>query len=150
MENAVKIDDQFTVAKFAPGADQLKRAADEGFRSVVNMRTASEKQDVTPEEERERAEAAGLAYLHHPVEGEKLSEDLVDGFRDKAEALPGPVLVHCASGKRSGAMVMMHRGVEQGMSGDEVIDKATSMGFECDAPGLRDFVRGYVDRRSDR
>jgi uncharacterized protein (TIGR01244 family) len=149
MENVVKIDERFTVAKFAPTADALKRAANEGFKSVVNLRTASEKQEVTPEEEREHAEAAGLTYLHHPVDGEKLSEGLVDSFREKAEALPGPVLVHCASGKRSGAFVMMHRGVEQGMSGDEVIEKAESMGFECDTPGLKDFVRGYVDRRGD-
>ena len=112
------------------------------------MRTANEKQDVTPEEEREHAEAAGLTYLHHPVDGEKLSEEVVDSFREKAKTLPGPVLVHCASGKRSGALVMMHRGVEQGMSGDEVIEKAESMGFECDTPGLKDFVRSYVDKRA--
>ena len=150
MQNVVKIDDRYTVAKFAPAANALKNAADEGFKSVVNMRTADEKQDVTPEEEREHAEAAGLTYLHHPVDGQKLSEEVVDSFREKAEALPGPVLVHCASGKRSGAMVMMHRGVGQGLSGDEVIKKAESMGFECDTPGLKDFVRGYVDRRSGR
>ena len=103
-----------------------------------------------PEEEREHAEAAGLTYLHHPVDGEKLSEEVVDSFRDKVADLSGPVLVHCASGKRSGAMVMMHLGAEQGMSGDEVIEKAASMGFECDTPGLERFVRGYVDRHNGR
>lgn len=91
---------------------------------------------MTQEEER-HVQAAGLTYLHHPVDGEKLSEKVVDSFREKAERLPGPVLVHCASGKRSGAMVMMHRGVEQGMYGDEVIEKAESMGFECDTPDLK-------------
>ena len=146
MQHVVKLDDRFTVAKFAPAADALRSAAAEGFKSVVNMRTANEKQDVTPEEERAHAEAAGLTYLHHPVDGEKLSDEVVDSFREKARTLPGPVLVHCASGKRSGAMVMMHLGAEQGLSGDEVIQKATSMGFECDTPGLENFVRGYVDR----
>ena len=43
---------------------------------------------------------------------------------------------------------MMHRGVEQGMSGDEVIEKAESMGFECDTPGLKEFVRSYVNNRA--
>lgn len=147
MKNVVKIDDRYTVAKFAPAAEALQEAADEGFKSVVNLRAASEKQDVTPEEERKHAEAAGMTYLHHPVDGEKLSEDVVDSFRKKAEDLPGPVLVHCASGKRSGALVMMHRGVEQGMSGDEVIQKAEAMGFECDTPDLKEFVRSYIDKR---
>jgi uncharacterized protein (TIGR01244 family) len=150
MQNVVKIDDRFTVAKFAPAADALSSAAAEGFKSVVNMRSASEKQDVAPEEERAHAEAAGLTYLHHPVDGEKLSNEVVDSFRENVEDLPGPVLVHCASGKRSGAMVMMHLGAEQGMSGDEVIEKATSMGFECDTPGLERFVRSYVDRHIGR
>lgn len=148
MKNVVKIDERFTVAKFAPAIEALEEAANDGFKSVVNMRTASEKQDVTPEEEREAAEAAGLTYLHHPVDGEKLSGDVVDSFREKVKGLPGPVLVHCASGKRSGALVMMHRGVEEGLSGDEVIQKAEAMGFECDTPGLKEFVRNYIDKRA--
>ncbi|TPE49710.1 rhodanese-like domain-containing protein [Amaricoccus solimangrovi] len=148
MRDVVKIDDRFTVAKFAPAPDALRAAAKEGFRSVVNMRTSEEKQEVTPEEERGVAEAAGLTYMHHPVDGQNLSEEVVDGFREKVGDLPGPILVHCASGKRSGALVMMHRGAQRGMSGDEVIEKAESMGFECDTPGLKDFVRGYLDKHT--
>jgi uncharacterized protein (TIGR01244 family) len=150
MQNVVKIDDRFTVAKFAPNPDALKDAAEEGFKSVVNMRTANEKQDMTPEEERAHTESAGRTYLHRPVCGEKLSEEVVDGFREKANVLPGPMLVHCASGKRSGAMVMMHRSAEQGMTGDEVIEKAKHMGFECDTPELERLVRSYVDRHCGR
>lgn len=95
------------------------------------------------------AEEAGLTYLHYPVAGDKLSEDLVDDFRQKVETLPAPVLVHCASGKRSGAMVMMHLGADQGMTGDEAIEKAGAMGLEC-GPELEHFVRGYVDRHNER
>lgn len=150
MQNVVKIDDRFTVAKFAPARGALKNAANEGFKSVVNMRTATEKQDVTPDEEREHAEAAGLTYLHHPVDGEKLSEAVVDSFREKVKTLPGPILVHCASGKRSGALVMMHLGAEHRSTGDAVIEKAASMGFECDTADLERFVRNYVDRHNGR
>ncbi|MEJ8570690.1 protein tyrosine phosphatase family protein [Microbaculum marinum] len=150
MENAVRMNARFTVAKFAPSPDALKDAADEGFKSVVNMRTENEKQEVTPGEEREHARAAGLTYLHHPVDGEKLSEDVVDRFREKVVDLPGPVLVHCASGKRSGWMVIMHLAAEQGLSGDEAVAKATSLGFEQDASGLERFVRRYLDRHGDQ
>ena len=34
--------------------------------------------------------------------------ELVDRFREKFPNLPKPVYAHCKSGKRAGAMVMMH------------------------------------------
>ena len=85
MKNVVMIDDRFTVAKFAPTAEAVREAAAEGFKSVVNMRTENEKQEVTPEEERGHVQAAGLTYLHHPVDGEKLSEE-VTALRAKDRA----------------------------------------------------------------
>lgn len=113
MQDVVQINERFTVAKFAPDPEQLRQASQEGFRSVVNMRTADEKGH-DPHEEARAAEEAGLSYLHHPVSGDRLSDEVVDTFRRKANELPAPVLVHCASGKRSGAMVMMHLAAEQG------------------------------------
>lgn len=148
MQNAVQISDRFTVAKFAPDRDQLRRAAEEGFRSVVNMQTEGEEKGLGPQEERRAADEVGLTYLHHPVAGDKLSDEVVDGFRRKASELPAPVLVHCASGKRSGAMVIMHLAAEQGMTGEQVIKKAEEMGFECDSPEVEAFVKGYVDRHN--
>lgn len=152
MEDTVQINDRFTIAKFAPDADQIRQAAQEGFRSLINMQTEDEenKPKMKPQEEAEKAKEAGLIYLHHPVDGEKLSEDVVDSFRRKATELPPPVLVHCASGKRSGAMVMMHIGCEQDMTGGEVIEKAEEMGFECDTPKLEKFVKNYVDNHNEK
>lgn len=152
MQDTVQINDRFTIAKFAPEAEQIRQAAQEGFQSLINMQTTDEgdKLKMKPEEERQKAEQAGLTFLHHPVDGEKLSDDLVDEFRQKATELPAPVLVHCASGKRSGAFVMMHIGCEQGMTGEEVIKKAEEMGFECDTPQLEDFVKSYVDNHNGK
>lgn len=148
MQDTVKIDDRFTVARFTPDRDQLRQAAEEGFRSVVNMQTEGEKKGLGPQEEARAAEEAGLTYLHHPVDGDKMSDEVVDGFRRKASELPAPVLVHCASGKRSGAMVMMGLASEQGMTGEQVIEKAEEMGFECDTPELEEFVKSYVNRHN--
>lgn len=146
MQDAIQINDRLTVAKFAPGRGDLEQAAREGFRSIVNMREADEKHTLEPEEEERAAVEAGLSYLHHPVSGDDLSDELVDDFRRKISELPAPALVHCASGKRSGAMVMMHIAAERGMSGEEVIRQAESMGFECDTPELEQFVKSYVER----
>ena len=70
----------------------------------------------------------------------------MDDFREALGRLPQPILLHCASGKRSGTLAMMHLASEQGMSGDETLEKADQMGFECDTPELESFVRDYVDR----
>lgn len=152
MQDIVQINDRFTIAKFAPEADQIRQAGREGYRSLINMQTDDEVQELKmkPDKERQKAEEAGLTFLHHPVDGEELSEVLVDNFRRKATELPAPVLVHCTSGKRSGAFVMMHIGSEQSMTGEEVIKKAEEMGFECDTPELEDFVKGYVDSHNGK
>jgi uncharacterized protein (TIGR01244 family) len=146
MENAVRITDDFTVAKFEPDRAAFTRIAEEGFRSVVSLQTAEEEQKHKPDEERRLAEAAGLTFYHQGMSQKSLSDDEVDRFRVELERLPKPVLLHCASGKRSGAMTMMHVASQQGMSGEQVIEKAESMGFECDTPELEEFVKSYVDR----
>ncbi|SFP93195.1 beta-lactamase hydrolase domain-containing protein [Tranquillimonas alkanivorans] len=146
MENTVAITDAFTVAKFEPGKEEFARVAEDGFRSIVSLQVGDEEQKVPPEEERRLAEEAGLAFYHQGVSKQDLSDEEVDRFRDRLENLPKPVLLHCSSGKRAGAMTMMHVASEQDMSGDEVISKAEEMGFECDTPELEAFVKSYVDR----
>ncbi|MDX1540204.1 MAG: sulfur transferase domain-containing protein, partial [Geminicoccaceae bacterium] len=89
----------------------------------------------------------GMTYLHHPVKSDAMGPDLVDRFRERLQDLPRPIYAHCASGKRSGAFVMMHLAVEQGITGQQTVEKAASMGFECDTPELEKFVTSYVDQR---
>ncbi|WP_300438381.1 hypothetical protein [Christiangramia sp.] len=72
-------------------------------------------------------------------------QSLIINFRQELESLPKPILVHCKSGKRSGAFVMMHIGCQKDMSGEEVIKQAEEMGFECDVPELEQFLKKYVN-----
>lgn len=148
MDQRMKINDQVTVGA-QPSEDQLQQLAKQGFKSVVNFRTEGEEdQPLSPQAEGEKVEAAGMAYLHVPVSMKSMGPDQVDQFRDKLAGLPKPVFAHCKSGKRAGAMVMMHMAVEQGMTGDQTLQKAKEMGFECDQPQLEQFVRQYVDSHS--
>jgi hypothetical protein len=39
-------------------------------------------------------------------------------------------------------------GVEERMSGDEVLNKAKAMGFECKSEDLKAFVKDYFDKRN--
>lgn len=147
MTDKRKIDEQFTVGLGHPSQHDLKQIADDGYKAVVNLRAAKEEnQPLKPDEEGEAVRALGMEYRHIPVSPDARDFALVDKFRDSVKALPDPVYVHCASGKRSGAFTMMHVAAENGMSGKETLEKAESMGFACDSKDLENFVSGYVDR----
>lgn len=148
MPGKKKIDDRFTVGLGHPAQDELKQLADQGYKAVVNLRHSEEDgQPLQPDEEGAAVRRLGMEYRHIPVVAEKIDDALVDDFRRTVEGLPGPIYVHCASGQRSGAFTMMHKAAKSGMSGDETLQHAEAMGFECKSKDLADFVRSYVDRQ---
>ncbi|KAA5542610.1 phosphatase [Roseiconus nitratireducens] len=148
MSQRMKINDQITVGP-QPDETEIATLVDDGFKSVVNFRTDGEdEQPISPDTEQRLVEAAGLRYLHLPVSMKSMDPKLVDEFRSQLEALPKPVFAHCKSGKRAGAMTMMHVAAEQGMSGEQTLQKAQQMGFECDQPELKEFVKSYVDQHA--
>lgn len=146
--NTMKINDQVTVSG-QPTDDELKEIASQGFKSIVNFRAEGEEEhQLSPSEEGKIVEALGLSYVHIPVSLKALNSESVDQFREQYEKLPKPVFAHCKSGKRAGAMVMMHLAVEQGMSGERALRQAEEMGFQCDQPELKQFVETYVDQNA--
>ena len=150
MEDRMKLSDHISVGA-QPSEEQLRKMADEGIKAVVNLRTAGEEdQPLSPDEEGAKVRALGMEYLHIPVSAKEPQDEQVDQFRAEVPRLPGPLFVHCASGKRAGAFAMMHQAVEAGWSGDETLEKAEQMGFECDVPALKDFVRGYIDKNKTK
>lgn len=143
-----RVSDRFTVGTAQPDREDLRQLVAEGYRTVINLRTKDEEdQTMTPEEEGEATRAHGLEYVHLPVSSDEMSHSLVDRFREEASRRPGPIFVHCASGKRSGAFTMLHLAAEQNIPGDEVVRQAEEMGFECDTPALEQFVQTYIDER---
>jgi len=148
MAENMKINDKVTVGP-QPSENEIQHLSQQGFKTVVNFRTEGEdEQPLSPDAEGEKVKAAGLKYLHIPVSMKSMGTELVDQFREKYPELPKPVFAHCKSGKRAGAMVMMHMAVEKGMSGEETLQKAEEMGFECEQEELRQFVKSYVDNHS--
>ena len=150
MSQRMKLNENITVGP-QPSADEINALPSSGFKSVVNFRTAGEdEQTLSPDDEGEKVRAAGMQYLHVPVSMDSMNQSKVDAFREKLKALPTPIFAHCKSGKRAGAMTMMHVAVEQDMSGEQALQKAEEMGFECDVPELKDFVKSYVDDNTNQ
>jgi uncharacterized protein (TIGR01244 family) len=82
----------------AAGLQQLKAL---GFRTVVNLMSEAEGTGA----ERDAVVAAGLRYVAVPITPDRFRREDVEAVGrvlDDAEA--GPVLLHCASGNRVGAV----------------------------------------------
>lgn len=100
-----KIDDDLSLLKFPPAADDLQSLADAGFKSIVNLRQAGEQgEKLSPQAEAEEARENGLEYFHYPVSPPDLTAENAKDFATRIEQLPGPVAIHCASGRRASLM----------------------------------------------
>lgn len=134
-----------------PRPEELERLAEEGFRSVIDLRLSREAEGSetlpTPDEEGERVRALGLDYFHLPVDAEEIQPSEVDRFHAAVEDLPSPVFVHCGIGGRAAAMAAIHEGIRLGLDGREAVRRARSAGLELENGGLSEAVRTFVDER---
>ncbi|MBI3468704.1 MAG: protein tyrosine phosphatase family protein [Planctomycetes bacterium] len=146
MQGSIKISEEITVGG-QPSESQLQELAKEGFKTVVNLRTAGEReQPLSPEEEGARAMALGMQYLHIPVSGQQMLPEQVDQFRRDLARLPGPVFVHCYKGTRAEVFAMMHTAAQAGLTGEQTLERAQQIGCQWNNPALKEFVKAYVDR----
>ncbi|MFP5274746.1 beta-lactamase hydrolase domain-containing protein [Coleofasciculus sp.] len=147
MENAKKINDNLTVATNQVTPEQLQQAAQEGVKSVLNLRSPSE--EGFPRDEQQQVEAAGLQYVNIPVKPDAMTEQLANQVLQQIEELPKPALIHCKSGLRSGAMALMYVATREGMTAEQAMEKGKNMGFDCEkSPQMKEFFKTYISQHS--
>ena len=94
------VTDQISVAPQI-ALEDLRRAAELGFKLVINNRPDGEEPgQPTGAEVEAAARAAGLDYVHIPVRGGPTPDQVEANYR-AVEAAEGPVLAFCRSGTRS-------------------------------------------------
>ncbi len=98
-----KISDDFSATgQITP--DQVKAAAEAGFKSILCARPDDEEPgqpsfaDVA-----KAAEEQGIAIVHIPVSG-MLGEGQIIRFHDAWASMPKPMLGYCRSGARAGSL----------------------------------------------
>jgi uncharacterized protein (TIGR01244 family) len=112
-----------------------------GFKSVLNLRTANEGVDLN--KEREMVEQAGMRYISIPVNGADPKAEQVEAFiKAVRDAQNQPMLIHCASANRVGGFFMIYRVLEQGWSEDKALEEAKQIGLA--SPGLTKFAQDYI------
>lgn len=148
MNDIKSINDDIAVAMGQPTPDDLQQAAQEGYKSVLNLRSPQEEGALS--DEQQQAEAAGLQYVNLPVRPDALSQEQTDQIMNQIDQLPKPLLTHCKSGLRSGAMALMYVATREGLSAEAAMEKGKQMGFDCESsPQMKQFFQQYVSERTN-
>ena len=109
-----------------PTATQLKALADNGYVAVIDLRGPGEERGF---DEAKAVAAAGLAYSPLPIANSAaLNADNARQLGELIASFDGPVLVHCGSGNRVGALAAL-LAAEEGADIDEALDVGRAAGL---------------------
>jgi uncharacterized protein (TIGR01244 family) len=112
-----------------------------GFKSVINLRLASE-EGAQVEEEGAAVNAAGMNYVHLPFNAQSPDPKLIDNFI-AAVTLPAnqPAYVHCAAGGRAASLWMVKRVLADGWDEARALTEANALGLN---DRFRPFALNYI------
>ncbi len=125
-----------------PGADDLAAIAAAGYRSVIDLRGAGEDRGFDMPAS---VEALGMQYTNLPVEGASGITYANAAALDRLlEGMPKPVLLHCASSNRVGALLAL-RARAQGADRET----ALNLGIATGLGSLQPVVEQKLDQPYD-
>ncbi|HXF38574.1 MAG TPA: protein tyrosine phosphatase family protein [Blastocatellia bacterium] len=134
------VDERFATAG-QPKDSAFAKLAENGYHSVLSLRTGSEGIDLV--HEKEMVEKAGMRFINIPVQSSAPKPEQVTEFitavKDNSNQ---PMLIHCGSANRVGAFWMIYRVVDQGWSEDKALEEAITIGLT--SPALKTFAHEYI------
>jgi uncharacterized protein (TIGR01244 family) len=124
-----------------PSPEGLKEARARGIRTVINLRYPNE----VSWDQAAYAQQLGIEYHSIPFNsGQTLTDDVFNQVRRVLnERKEAPVLLHCASANRVGAVWLVHRVLDGGIAYDQALAEAKAVGLrsaEYEARA-RDYIR---------
>lgn len=122
-----------------PSRQDFEMLRERGVRTVINLRVPSER---GTREEPEWMKELGLAYVSIPVAGAAgVNEETARALDLALENAERPVLVHCGSSNRVGAVFALRAFHLEGKSAEEALEIGRSSGVTR----LEDHVRGLLE-----
>lgn len=91
MEIVRKINDELVIARQIT-LEQLPQVAQEGFKSVINLRSPDEQGFLNSEQK--KIELLGLSYINIPVQVELMNDETATSLFEQINTLSKPLLVH--------------------------------------------------------
>jgi len=124
-----------------PTPEQLEKAASLGYTTIVNLRAEGEPGF---EWESDKIEALGMEYVHVPVAGAAgLSRENVERLADIMAGHDGtPMMIHCRSGNRVGALFALKAAWLDGSTVDEAIRIGRDHGLASAEAPIAELLRG--------
>lgn len=143
MAKSITLTPQYVVSA-ALSVENFAELADRGFKSVINFRPDGEaSSQITSEEARDAADAAGLKYAHIPTTKHDLFADETVALAETTlSKLPGPVLAFCASGQRAAVVWAAVSARSNPVS--DVLQTLKTAGLDLEF--LRDDLEAQADR----
>lgn len=127
-----------------PAKAHLEELARRGYRTVLDLRAPEEPR---PFDEPAAARRLGLEYLNLPVTPETLTDETFSRFRDlMRDRGRRPVIVHCGSGNRVGAVLIPYLVLDEGKGMEEAMETALEVGLRSQelADRALDYVRRHL------
>ena len=126
-----------------PTGAAIRAAKAGGLRSIIDLRH----DDENLLDERALAQYLGLRYYRLAWNGaEELNDEIFDRARDLLRIAERPVLLHCRSAERVGAVWLPHRVLDEGASFEQSLREAKTIGLNQEAYEFK--ARDYVRRKS--
>ncbi|MEI6445889.1 MAG: sulfur transferase domain-containing protein [Nostocales cyanobacterium ELA583] len=137
MSDLKKVNDDLSIAGQI-SAEELRKIAIEGFKSVLNLRDPDENGFF--HDEKQQAEIVGLEYVNIALNSQEPNKELTTQTILEIYNLPKPILIHCAGGARAGGIALITDAIQAGLTYEEISQKATELGINLEQPHLKQFL----------
>lgn len=128
-----------------PEREHFERLAEAGYKTVVDMRALEEDRGLN---EPEIVRRSGMEYVSIPVGHETVEDETFERFRELMKTPERrPVLVHCSSANRVGALLVPYLILDEGKSTEEAQEIASGVGLKSDE--LKQVALEYVNERQE-
>ncbi len=121
-----------------PSLDDLSLLKSEGFGVVVNLRTSEEPQGFN---EAEEVRQLGMSYIQIPISApDGISRENAQKLHDVLSQTETPVVVHCASGNRVGALFALRAYFIEGLPAESSMEIGRNAGLTRLEPLVRQII----------
>ena len=109
-----------------PTGEQIQLLAEDGYKTIFDLRTPEEPRGF---DEVEAARQNGLVYVNVPIDPATLQRSTIDGFLFSLKKARKPVLIHCSTGNRVGALWYAWLVLEKGKAPAAALAAAKAAGL---------------------
>ena len=125
-----------------PEPEDFERIRALGVKTIINQRPAAELHGF---DEGAHVTSLGMAYAN-PAFGspDELTDGVIDATLEALRSAERPVMMHCASANRTGALWMAYRVIEEGLGMEAALTEAKIVGLR--SPEYERIVSDYITR----